>query len=104
MKAAWKFLSRKTCEKLVISLVISHLDYANALLVGLSKLTLDQLQQIQNMEAKMVLNKKKYDSSTRCLEELHWIPIKYRIEIKVLTLVFKCLHNQVPSYLRDVLT
>ena len=54
------------------------------------------------MAAKIVLDKKKYDSSTRCLEELHWIPIKYRIEIKVLTLVFKHLCNQLHSYLREI--
>ena len=34
IKAASKFLSRKASEKLVISWVISHLDYTNALLVG----------------------------------------------------------------------
>ena len=55
------------------------------------------------MAAKIVLKKKKYDSSTRYLEELHWKPTQYRIEIKVLTLVFKCLHNQVPNYLRELL-
>ena len=51
-----------------------------------------------------MLNKKKYDSSTRCPEELYWILIQYSIEMKVLTLVFKCPHNQVPSYLRELLT
>ena len=71
LQAARKFLSIKTHEKLTISLVISHLDYANALLLGLQKSALDELQWAQNMAAKIGLNKKKYDSSTRCLEELH---------------------------------
>ena len=62
IKEARKFLSVKACKKLVIYLVISHLDHANALLVGLQKLTLDQLQQVQNMVARLVLNKKKYES------------------------------------------
>ena len=53
--------------------------------------------------AAIVLHKKKYDSSTRCLGELDWIPIQYRIKIKVLTLVFKCLHNQAPTYLNELL-
>ena len=75
IKAARKFISRKDCAKLVISLVISHLDYTNALLVELPKSTLDQPQQVQNMSTKIVLNKKKYDSSTRCPQELYWILI-----------------------------
>ena len=43
------------------------------------------------MAAKIELSKKKYNSPTRCLEELHWIPIQYRIEV---TLVFKCLQTK----------
>ena len=47
IKAASKFLSRKACEKLVIFLVISHLDHANALLLGVPNSTLHQLQRVQ---------------------------------------------------------
>ena len=34
-----------------------------------------------------------------CLKTLHWLPIKYRINYKVCTLVFKCLHAMAPPYL-----
>ena len=52
IKAARKYLTRKACAKLTISLVISHFDYANAILVGLPKVSLDKLQRVQNMAAK----------------------------------------------------
>ena len=71
IRAARKFLTRKNMQKRVISLVISHLDYTNSLLGGLPQVSLNQLQRVQNMAAKIVLNKSKYDSPTRCLEELH---------------------------------
>ena len=58
IRAARKFLSRKACIKMVISLVISHLDYANSLLVGLPQVSLNKLQRVQNMAAKIVLNKR----------------------------------------------
>ena len=96
-RAARKYLTRETCARLTISLVISHLDYANANLAGLPKVSLHKLQRVQNMAAKIVLNKGKFDSSTRCLEELHWLPIEQRINFKMATLVHKCINEQAPS-------
>ena len=34
----------------------------------------------------------------------HWLPIKQRIKFKILTLVYKCINNQAPSYLQNLLT
>ena len=104
IRAARKYLTRPACNKLMVSLVISHLDYANGLLGGLPKSTIDQLQRVQNIAAKIVLGKGKYDSSTRCLGELHWLPIQHRIEFKIITLVYKALHGLVPQYLTNLLT
>ena len=52
IRAAKKYLTRETCAKLTISLVISHPDYTNAILAGLSKVSIDKLQRVQNMAAK----------------------------------------------------
>ena len=101
--AARKYLTRSASNKLMVSLVISHLDYANALLGGLPKCSIEQLQRVQNIAAKIVLGKGRYDSSTRCLAELHWLPIQQRIEFKIITLVHKLLHGLVPQYLVDLL-
>ena len=57
------------------------------------------MQNIQNLAAKVVLGKHKSNSSMECLKTLHWLPIKYRINYKVCTLVFKCLHAMAPPYL-----
>ena len=82
IRAAGKYLTRNFCAKLTISLVISHLDYANAILARLPQVSLDKLQRVQNMAAKIVLNKGQYDSSTRCLKELHWLPIEQGSTLK----------------------
>ena len=99
IKAARKYLTRSACNKLMVALVLSHLDYTNSLLGGLLKASIAKLQRIQNIAAKVVLNKGKYDSATSCLEALHWLPIKYRIEYKIITLVHRSLHNAAPPYL-----
>ena len=83
----------------MVALVLSHLDYANSLVRGLPKASIAKLQRIQNIAAKIVLNKGKYDSATSCLATLHWVPIKYRIEYKIITLVHRSLHNAAPPYL-----
>ena len=55
------------------------------------------------MAVKLELGKGKFDSSTACLKELHWLPVALRIEFKILTLVWKCLNNEAPAYLIDLL-
>ena len=40
----------------------------------------------------------------KCLEELHWFPIQYRINFNVVTLVFRYIHGLAPSYLENLIT
>ena len=56
------------------------------------------------MAARIVLQDKQESSTTWCLQKLHWLPIKQRIKFKILTLVYKCINNQAPSYLQNLLT
>ena len=103
IKAARKHLTRTACNRLVVSLVLSHLDYANSLLGGLPKSSINKMQAVQNMAAKITLEKGKYDSATRCLVQLHWLPIRARIEFKILSLVHRSLHGEAPPYLERLI-
>lgn len=40
---------------------------------------------------------------TRILTDFHWLPIPTRLKFKILLLTYKCLHNQGPSYLLELL-
>ena len=46
------FLMHKACQTLVLGLVISHLNYNNALLIKLPNIEINWLQMIQNMATK----------------------------------------------------
>ena len=37
------------------------------------------------------------------MKDLQWLPIKKRIEYKILVLTFKCVHNLAPAYLTELL-
>ena len=87
-----------------MAIVISHIDYTNALFVGLPDVDIKKLQAVQNIAAKLVLGKAKYDSCTQCPQTLHWLPVMFRIIFKILTMVHKCLNSTVPQYLIDHLT
>ena len=45
------------------------------------------MQAVQNMAAKITLGRGKYDSATSCLVQLHWLPIKFRIDYKIISIV-----------------
>ena len=46
----------------------------------------------------MVLRKRKYDSATAMLKELHWLPVQARIDYKLSVLCFGALNKSLPSY------
>ena len=83
----------------MLSLCISHLDYCNSILYGLPNSTIKKIQHIQNMCARLVLRRTKWDSAADCLSSLHWLPIKQRIKFKLCVLTYKLLHRgpSVPS-------
>ena len=40
---------------------------------------------------------------THHLADLHWLKVPYRIEYKVATLMFKCIHDSAPKYLTELI-
>ena len=97
------FLSLKSTERLVHAHVMSRLDYCNGILIGLPDNHIQKLQRVQNAAARLVTRAKKRDHVSPILRQLHWLPIKYRIQFKILSLVFLCINNLAPSYLQELL-
>ena len=64
-------LTIDSCWTLVFGLVTSHLDYANALYIGLPDFDIAKPQHVQSTAAKVVLNQTKYHIATEALKELH---------------------------------
>ena len=83
-----KYLNRSHTEKIVHALITSKLDYCNSLLFGLSNSQLQKLQRVQNAAARIITGTGKYDHIAPIVRELHWLPIKERINFKILYLTF----------------
>ena len=58
------------------------------------------LQLIQNAAARVLTGTRKRDHISPVLASL---PVKFRIEFKILPLTYKALHGQAPSYLKELI-
>ena len=99
-----EYIDKDTAQLLVSALVMSRLDYCNSLLAGLPQKSLDRLQKVQNQAARIVSLTKRRDHITPVLKSLHWLPIKDRVNFKVLCHTFKCQTGTSPVYLHDLLS
>src|SRR4029434_1185781 len=82
--------------------ITSRLDYCNALLSGCSINSIKSFQLIQNAAARTLTRTKKYEHISPVLASLHWLPVKSRINFKVLFLTYKALNSLAPNYLKEL--
>ena len=88
------------------ALVISRLDYGNELLYGITDRLLHRLEMIQHSAARIIMCIKRHDrqSITAVLRRLHWLPVKWCINYKIVVLVFRALHGLAPAYVSMLIT
>ena len=96
------YLTLDQAKTLVHAYVTSKLDANNSLLAGITVEHKRQLERVQNAAAKVVTKRKKFDSVTPLLYDLHWLPIKDRIKFKILLLTYKSLNEKGPVYLKEL--
>ncbi len=97
------FLTEHAAQLLVQTLVISRLDYCNALLAGLPSNTIKPLQMIQNAAARLVFNEPKRAHVTPLFVSLHWLPVAARIQFKTLMLAYRTTTGSAPAYFHSLL-
>ena len=100
-----KFIDRESKLKLVHSLILTQIDFCNALLYGLPNTDLHGLQMILNAAVRIIMNMPRYstDRITPRAIELHFLPVKARIEYKICLLAHKSLLSGEPRYLKNLL-
>ncbi len=96
------FFSEHATQLLVQALVLSRLDYCNALLSGLPASSIKPLQLIEKAAEKLIFNEHKRSHVTPLFINLYWLPIAARIKFKALMCVYKTTSGSAPLYLNSL--
>ena len=104
LRTVRKHLDDDTLKSALQAFVSSRLDYCNALYIGQPQYQINRLQKIQNGAARIYSRTSRFQSISPVLRELHWLPIRARIQFKPAVLVYKIVNNLAPSYLNGMIT
>ncbi len=72
--------------------------------IGISQSYMNRLQTVQNAAARLLTGTRQYEHITPVLLSLHWLPVHFKIEFKIVLFVFKVLNGLAPSYLSNLLS
>ena len=78
-----KILITETAAAIIHALITSRIDNGNSLFTGISERLLCKLQLAQNAAARILTKTRKFEHITPILKELHWLPVRERIQFKL---------------------
>ena len=90
-------------KNLVVSLVLSRIDYCNSLLAGLPQSLIGKLQRVQNSAARLVVRALSHVHITPILRHLYQLPARARIFYETACLCFNAITSSNPVYVSDLL-
>lgn len=91
-------LTFKDTETISHSFILSHVDYCNSCFTCLNQKSVDQLHTEQNSAARFLTRTQKREHITVVLASLRWLPVCFRIDCKILLIIFK-VHDLSPCYI-----
>ena len=87
-----------SAKLIATALVSSCLHYCNLPSYGIADIDITRFQQVQNQLARLVTKSPSFAGSLPLLHSLHWLPVRFRILVKVNLLTYKTLGGKQPGY------
>lgn len=101
VKQMSEYLDRGTLSNLIAWYVLPQIDYCNGILCGIPIYQLNRIQKVLNHAIRTIYRLPYRTPTTKYFKELGWLKVKDRINFKILTTMYKCLHGLAPSYLSE---
>jgi len=95
-------VEEEVTTRLVIALVISRLGYCNSLLAWLPLCTIKPLQRVQNAAARLIFELSLSEHITPNPLQLHWLPIRWRVQFKLCCFMHAVVTGRCPPYLGSI--
>jgi len=103
LRTVARSLTASAATTLVHAFITARLDHCLTLYSGLPSSRLSCLDRVLRAAARLIGQIPKFDHVTRyMLEVLHWLPVRQRIEYRVVSLVWRCHLGLAPAYLIDL--
>ena len=98
------FLSARAASAIAVSMVFSRIDCnCNNCLWGVPSQQLKCLQLVQNTVTRTVTCTQKREHIIPVLKELLWLPVRKRIDQKIMPLAYKCFEGMALEYLLELI-
>ena len=100
-----KYLTGETTQSLVYAVVMGRTEYCNSLLFNTPAKHIAEIQRIQSCAARLVCRTliNKFNHTTPTFIRLDWLPVRCRIEYKILILNFKAIYGVAPFYICNLI-
>ncbi|KAF7649420.1 hypothetical protein LDENG_00141500 [Lucifuga dentata] len=98
------YLPKNVISQIIRAFISSRLGDCNSLFSCLTASAASRLQMVQNAAARLLTRTKRREHITPILASLHWLPVHFRIQFKILLITFKATHGLAPSYISAFLT
>ena len=93
------------CSPVILnSLVFRKLFYCSTVWSGTSQQNICRLQLLQNFAARILTGKKRYNHISEPIKNLGWLPINEMLQLRDVTMIYKCLNGLAPNYLQYIET
>ena len=107
LQSLWQLqssLPRDVAQSVTCAIIGSWLAYCKSLCYGMSHTNFQRLHRVQNAAARIVCRAPwRQHHSADLFKDLHWLPVRGRVDYKIAVLCYKAVKLQQPSYLTGLL-